>query len=234
MVSPCDVFNPRSLGFTVIDYPGAIVCSKREPAVLKTETFTHDISIDNPPLIKPQPVFPPLPVLPLPVIKAKPNLYEKAQALYAEGLYQEATDMLAKLVSQDPNDRRAMVLMCRIYANEGNLDAALHLSEQAIAGDKLNVELHFLRSVILQEQGMVSEAIEALKKVLYLDPNMVLAHFTLGNLSLKQGKNNESRQHFNNALELLSRYHPDDIIPDSDGLQAGRLMEIIKSTEVIA
>jgi chemotaxis protein methyltransferase CheR len=246
MVSPCDVYNPGSAGFKNLNYPEAVVFCKREPAVLKMETRKWEIPIADilnlePPLPYPQNKVAeksmdttPLPIHPPPMIQDEPDPYEKAQALYKQGLYAEADDMLTNLIARNPNDMRSTVLLCRIYANEGKLGEALHLSEQAIAADKLNVELHFLRAVILQEQGMINEAMESLQRTLYLDQNMVLAHFTLGNLSLKQGKNKEARHHFNNALELLSRYHPDDIVPESDGLLAGRLMEIIRSTEVIA
>jgi chemotaxis protein methyltransferase CheR len=170
----------------------------------------------------------------LPAIGDEPSLYERAQALYNQGLYAEAGDLLTNLISQHSGDPQAYVLMCRTYANEGKLAEALRLSEQALATNKLDVELRYLHAIILQELGMVNEAIEALKRVLYLDPDMVLAHFTLGNLSLKQRKNKDSRKYFNNALELLSRYHPDAIVPEADGLLAGRLIEIIRLTQVMA
>jgi chemotaxis protein methyltransferase CheR len=246
IVSPCEVFDPSSLGFTVISYPGAIVFSKSDPAVVKTAARKWSIPMAVPPNVEPQLVYPqnntiepsmdaaPPHAHSLPAIGDEPSLYERAQALYNQGLYAEAGDLLTNLISQHSGDPQAYVLMCRTYANEGKLAEALRLSEQALATNKLDMELRYLHAIILQELGMVNEAIEALKRVLYLDPDMVLAHFTLGNLSLKQRKNKDSRKYFNNALELLSRYHPDAIVPEADGLLAGRLIEIIRSAEVMA
>jgi chemotaxis protein methyltransferase CheR len=246
MVGPCEFFNPGSLGFTPLNYPDAVVFCKNRPAVLKKETRKWETPIAGINNIEPQLLYPqnkvaeksmdsaPLPIHPMPAISDQPDLYEKSQDLYRQGLYAEAGNTLADLTFQDSNHTLATVLMCRSYANEGKLFDALHLSDQAIAADKLNAELHYLRAIILQEQGMVSEAIESLKRTLYLDPNMVLAHFRLGNLNLKQGKSKESRKYFNNALELLSQYNPDDIVPESDGFLAGRLMEIIRSTGATA
>ncbi|MGB9092803.1 MAG: tetratricopeptide repeat protein [Gallionella sp.] len=64
----------------------------------------------------------------------------------------------------------------------------------------------------------------------YLDPDFVLAHFALGNLHQSQGRYREARRYFGNVLLLLRRNHlPDEILPEADGLTAGRLAEIAKS-----
>ena len=39
----------------------------------------------------------------------------------------------------------------------------------------------------------------------------------------------EARRHFSNALRLLAGRPPEEVLPESDGLTAGRLTEIIKS-----
>lgn len=67
------------------------------------------------------------------------------------------------------------------------------------------------------------------KRTLYLDQDFVLAHFALGNLHLAQGHRRETRRHLINALELLRKLPQDAILPEADGLSAGRLAEIITS-----
>ena len=66
-------------------------------------------------------------------------------------------------------------------------------------------------------------------RALYLDPDFVLAHFGLGNLRLAQGRQREAERHFRNTLALLQRHPRDEPLPESDGLSAGRLVEIITS-----
>ncbi len=66
-------------------------------------------------------------------------------------------------------------------------------------------------------------------KTLYLDPDLVLAHFALGNLCLSQGKSREAERHLDNALLLLNGYSSNDILPESEGLIAGRLTHFITS-----
>jgi chemotaxis protein methyltransferase CheR len=128
------------------------------------------------------------------------------------------------------DDTEALTLQCRKYANEGKLAEALRVSELVLAADKLSSGLHYLRAVILQEQGMYDEASMSFKKALYLDQDLVMAHFTLANLEQRKGKVKESRRHFNAALTILGSYSPDDVIPESDGMFAWKLAEIIRTT----
>ena len=72
----------------------------------------------------------------------------------------------------------------------------------------------------------------ALKRALYLDPELVLAHFALGNLARLQGKSGDACRHFANTLALLDRYQPGDILPESDGMMAQRLREIIEAVNL--
>ena len=70
---------------------------------------------------------------------------------------------------------------------------------------------------------------QSLKRALYLDPDFVLAHYALGNLCQSQGRHVEARRHFDNARASLRTHPPDEILPESDGLTAGRLAEMIES-----
>ena len=59
----------------------------------------------------------------------------------------------------------------------------------------------------------------------------MLAHFALGNLRLAQGRHREAERHFDNALTLLRACPADALLPESDGLSAGRLVEIIAAVQ---
>jgi chemotaxis protein methyltransferase CheR len=83
---------------------------------------------------------------------------------------------------------------------------------------------------VVQEQGATEEAVLSLKRAIYLEPDFVLAHFALANHSLRERRFNEADKHFANVLALLARYQPDAVLPESDGLVAGRLKELIEST----
>jgi len=49
----------------------------------------------------------------------------------------------------------------------------------------------------------------------------------LGNLFVKQGNPKNAKRFFENVLDLLHKYENNDILPDSEGLSAKYLREII-------
>jgi len=120
-----------------------------------------------------------------------------------------------------------MLLLARVYANQGKLTTALGWCDQAIASDKMTACAHYLRATILQEQGLPEEAIRSLRRAVYVDARFALGHFALGSLALRLGDVKESEKHFENVLSLLASYGPEEIVPESEGLSARRLREIV-------
>lgn len=161
--------------------------------------------------------------------KPQPTPSMEALELHGQGRYTEGARRLPGALPNPPESPEAMLLRARTCANRGKLAEALHWSEKALAADRLNLGLHYLRAMVLQEQGTLDEAVTSLKRALYLDPGFVLAHFALGNLALRQGKRKESEKYFENVLSLLRAYRPGDLLPESEGMTAGRLMEILRS-----
>jgi chemotaxis protein methyltransferase CheR len=153
--------------------------------------------------------------------------FEEAAALYRKGFYQEAENMLGEVISNGHSSQEMLVLFTKIHANQGKLEDAFHWCEEAVSADKCNPHVHYLLAIILEEQKKGEEAKASLKKALYLDRNFVLAHFALANLSLRGGKIAEARKHFGNTREILSKCKPDEILPESEGITAGRLSEMI-------
>jgi len=156
--------------------------------------------------------------------------YEETLVLYEQGRYTEVTDILLESILKKQDDSKAMALLARAYANQGKLAEAVEWCKKAITTDKLNPSYYYLLAIITQEQGQMNEVVTSLRQTLYLDPNFVLAHFALGNLTQRQGRLKESRKHFENALLLLKAHQQDDILPESEGITAGRLIEIIQMT----
>jgi chemotaxis protein methyltransferase CheR len=111
-------------------------------------------------------------------------------------------------------------------ANQGQLTDALAWSERWLDADKMDCAAHYLHAMILEEQGAREAARRSLNRAVYLEPEFALAHFALGNLARADGSG-EATRHFENALHLLRACPPDLPLPESDGLAAGRLMEII-------
>lgn len=119
-------------------------------------------------------------------------------------------------------------ILIRLLADQGHLEEALSLCDEAIASEKLIPGLYLLRASILQELDKSSEAIASLRKAINIDPDYIMGYFTLGNLFIRQGNNKNAERYFNNVLDLLSRCKNDDILPaESEGLSVKYIREII-------
>jgi chemotaxis protein methyltransferase CheR len=153
--------------------------------------------------------------------------YYAALKLYERGCYPEAEEKISALPAGENDSGRALALLSRINANQGRLTEAHDFCERAIAADKLNPAYQYLLASILLEMGREDESKTCLGRALYLDQDFALAHFALGNLSRRRGMKKESGRHFENALSILKKYRPDDILTESEGITAERMIEII-------
>ncbi len=161
-------------------------------------------------------------------LKPERTLYEEALACYTLGYYDDTIEKIKSILAIQKNDANAITLLAKAFANQGKLTEALEWCNKAIEIDKLNPQFYHLCATILEERGQFEEAKESLKKALYMNPHFALAYFQLGNLTRQQGKLGESEKYFHNALALLDNYEHDEVLPESDGIIAGRLIEIIR------
>jgi chemotaxis protein methyltransferase CheR len=144
-------------------------------------------------------------------------------------LLPEAAELCQPAVQKDKEEFEALFHTARSYANLGKLTEAASWCEKAIATNKLKPTAHYLLAIICQELGEGPKAIRSLRRALYLDPDFVLAHFALGNLCTFHGQPGEAERHFDIALGLLSPRTDDELLPESNGLTAGRLRDIVTS-----
>jgi chemotaxis protein methyltransferase CheR len=114
-------------------------------------------------------------------------------------------------------------------ADRGELSEALECCDRWIAADRLNSSGHYLRAVILQEQGATDQAANSLRTALYVDPNCVLAHLALGNIARSRGNREEAARHLHNARKVLRDRRPQEPMAEFEGVTAGRLAQIIDS-----
>ncbi len=114
-------------------------------------------------------------------------------------------------------------------AIEDEVSDELAACDRAIAEDKLTPAHHFLRGLLLEEQGAFAEAAAALRSALYLDPKFVLAHFTLGNLLRREGRGNEAAHCSENARAILRGHDPDAVVAGADGLTASQMLALLDS-----
>jgi chemotaxis protein methyltransferase CheR len=224
--------------FASVQFPGAIAYRKATPGPLLQTVFPYEASHFQKTTVQPSVNLPVWDEQPAPTFQFHKD--EKTRAVVNElPVQKEPTtvpEQPALATVPETIEKTAEETLpskahsIRALADQGKLPEALALCEDALASDKLDPGLHFLRAIILQELNRIDEAGASLKRTLYLDRNFVLAHFALGNIAMRQGKVPAAKKHFENVLSLLKENRPEDILPESEGLTAGRFREIIQAT----
>lgn len=112
----------------------------------------------------------------------------------------------------------------RELADRGEVVEAREFCEAAIRQDPLSLEPLLLLATLHEAAGDAEAARVALRQALFLDPNCVLAQFTLGTLLVRQGEKVRGKRLLERAarfLETLPRSAP---LEHGDGTTAGDLL----------
>jgi chemotaxis protein methyltransferase CheR len=211
-VSPSECSQALFSRFVAVNFPGSILyrkCNIKEPRPSSSASVPAPVVAD---------VYAPENV--------DAALADTASTLLAS-FAQEATQTAPPPSSQTVGDPRTFSLQARAMANQGQLADALVWSERWIAADKIDPAARYLHAMILQEVGELEAARRSLHRAVYLRPDFALAHFALGNLNRAEMRSTEANRHYANVLHLLRGCPPDELLPESDGMTAGRLAEII-------
>ena len=166
-----------------------------------------------------------LPPTPPSVVEVSP--LEQAQQLVEFGRSEEARDLLLPLTQSPPVSNDVYVLLGQTCANLGDLEAAERWCREALRHNKLTLEAYYTLALVLQHEARLPEAIEALKKVVYIDRNDVLGHFSLARLYYQNEQAPAALKSLDNARRLLEAQPDDAVVARSDGVTVKRLRDAI-------
>jgi chemotaxis protein methyltransferase CheR len=161
-----------------------------------------------------------------------------AAAAFAEFVPQPAPEQLRSPDASDggsppspqsPNTIARYVASIRALADAGELDPAATQAAAAIQAYPLAVELHYVRAVVLAGLGQGDEAAASLRRVIYLDPSLAVAHFTLGSILWRSGAVADARRCYRNALALSVERSPQESLALSEGETAGRMAQAARN-----
>lgn len=227
ITSPAETSTVLFSAFTTVEFPGAflyrkmVACGPPAVAVRPQSSWYGDDAAAAP--------------APAALAPGRPAAFSLVRPAVAPEVLHQADGLRATQTeaahSREHAARDTPQRQARACADEGRLAEAVEWCDQAIAADKLNPAHYYLLAAICQEQGQSETAERSLGRALYLAPDFALAHFALGNLCLSGARQREARRHFGNALTLLRACPADALLPESDGLSAGRLVEIIAAVQ---
>jgi chemotaxis protein methyltransferase CheR len=164
------------------------------------------------------------PALPEPAGETDPDEHAAAVAAFARAAYD---DVLAS-ARREPGDARLAVLGVRAAFNQSGSDAAEQACVEALTHHGLSVELHYLHGVALFELRKLIAAAAAVRRVLYLDRSLCVAHFTLGAILEHAHDLAGARHAYALAHELAGARPPDEVLTLGDGIVAAGLVTAAK------
>jgi chemotaxis protein methyltransferase CheR len=104
--------------------------------------------------------------------------------------------------------------------------AAAEACTRALERHPLSAELHFLHAALLLDGNRAEDALRALRRVVYLDRSLAIAHFMLGAVLSRRGDLSGACRAYRNARDLCAARPVEEMVPLADGETAGRLAEI--------
>jgi chemotaxis protein methyltransferase CheR len=164
---------------------------------------------------------------------APQEFLDGAIALFAEGRFGAARELLERLLEQRGEDLAARLTLANLYGVLRQPDRARASYLAALRLEPLSAEAHLFYGIHLLSSGEAEAAALELARALFLDPDLTLAHYYLGRCREAQRDPDRARLAYRNALEAYRRlpdgqrqaflgYYPD--LPE-DGAAFARAAE---------
>ena len=232
---PADTSANGYARFEVRAFPDAIVYRRpeRSPAAPTTGRPRQMPLPPVPPAAKPRPapklrVVPPPPTqAPTPSPAAPSTEAVAAFALWRTGRGADAAaERLTALAGVAPSDPWPLYLLGKVCANERRLDEALEWADRALERDGVFAPGHYLRGLVLDEQGDLRAATDAARRCVYLDPGFALGQYALAGFLARLGETDRAIKTIEGVVHALVGSPREEEVFEGDGLTAGRLLEL--------
>jgi len=131
---------------------------------------------------------------------------------------------------QDGSHRTAGLAKATILANEAKYKEAADILGKIVQADNLSVEAYYLLGVLSYKTGDFKEAEAQFRKVIYVEPDSILAYFNLGNMYLYQRKPGQAAREFKNAIRLLEKRPNDEQVRFCEDFTVDFLLRACRNT----
>jgi chemotaxis protein methyltransferase CheR len=164
---------------------------------------------------------------------APQEFLDGAVALFSEGRFGAARELLERLLERAGEDLAVRLTLANLYGILRQPDRARACYQAALQMEPLSAEAHLFYGIHLLQAGEADASALELSRALFLDPDLTLAHYWLGRCREAQKDVHRARLAYRNALDAYQRlpsgkrqaflgYYPD--IPE-DGAAFARAAE---------
>lgn len=142
-----------------------------------------------------------------PTIVSQEADYRKTVALCEKGKYSEAKPILKKLIEINPANSEYHRIMGQILSDEGNQEEAINCLIDALRWDSLNGwALLMMGNIFAKFKNDVPTAMKYYDQALIANPNDNIAINNIGANLMQQGKIEEARKYFLEAIKINDQY----------------------------
>lgn len=136
---------------------------------------------------------------------APQEFLDGAVALFSEGRFGAARELLERLLERTGEDLAVRLTLANLYGILRQPDLARRCYAAALQIEPLSAEAHLFFGIHLLSEGEADAAALELSRALFLDPDLALAHYYLGRSREAQRDAARARLAYRNALEAYRR-----------------------------
>jgi chemotaxis protein methyltransferase CheR len=155
------------------------------------------------------------------------SLYQEAVQAARARQYDDAEQLLNRILINDPNQAAAHVLMGSLFANRQMPPAALRHLETALRLNPLLADAHYLKGVLYLENEKVAEGKDALRAALYCQQGHPLAALALGHCYVREHEIRRARSLWQEARDLLTALPPDSPLSDITDMTPAEMIAVL-------
>lgn len=134
---------------------------------------------------------------------------------------------LPKVKHSEPEPTMTAFDNAQKAADNANWSDSLKWLNKAEAEDNLNPQVHYLRGEVYLKLDQIDEAQKSLRRAIYCDADMLLAHYLLGDLYHTLGNIKKAYYHWSVAKTAILSLPPESKLPYTDNLTAEMLQGLL-------
>ena len=133
--------------------------------------------------------------------------FRKTVTLCEKGNFQEAKPILSSLIKVNPTNSEYHRIMGQIYSEEGNQDEAINCLIDSLRWDSRNGwALLMMGNIFSKFKSDIPTAMKYYDQALAVNPNDNITINNIGANLMQQGKTEEAKLYFNQALKIDNKY----------------------------
>ncbi|MEO0648555.1 MAG: CheR family methyltransferase [Cyanobacteria bacterium J06650_10] len=136
------------------------------------------------------------------------NHYQQANTFFNNQAFEPALAAAKQALTEQPNSSKILCLIAQIYTALNRTDTAIDYCHQALTANSSLIEPHYLLAKLFIGKGNPTAAKRTLKKIIYLDPNAVVAYLELSQLYEQENNLAKSTLFRQSALKIFSQHLP--------------------------